>query len=51
MSDFEEFKEKLPSNEKRNSLLTDKKNCDKEYEHVLKACVCYFLSNCYFFTK
>ena len=36
MSDFEKFKEKLPSKEKLYSLLTDKKNSDKEYEHVLQ---------------
>ena len=33
-SDFEKFKEKLPSKEKFYSSLTYKKNNDKEYEHV-----------------
>ena len=36
MSDFENFKEKLPSKEKFCSLLTVKEINDKEYEHVLK---------------
>ena len=36
MSDFEKFKEKLPSKEKFYSSFTDKKICDKEYDHVLK---------------
>ena len=36
MSDFEKFKEKLPSNEKFYSLLTGKIIGDKEYEHVIK---------------
>ena len=36
MSNFEKFKEKLPSNEKFYSLLTSKKIGDKEYEHVIK---------------
>ena len=35
MTDFEKFKEKLPSKEKFYSSLADKKSCDKEYEHVL----------------
>ena len=34
MSDFEKFKEELPSKEKFYSSLTDKKVSDKEYEHV-----------------
>ena len=34
MSDFEKFKEGLPSKEKFYSLLTDRKISDKEYEHV-----------------
>ena len=33
MSDFEKFKEELPSKEKFCSLLTDRKINDKEYEH------------------
>ena len=33
MSDFEKFKEELPSKEKICSL-TDRKISDKEYEHV-----------------
>ena len=36
MSDFEKFKEQLPSKEKFYSLLTGKKITDKEYKHVLK---------------
>ena len=36
MSDFETFKEELPSKEKFHSLLTGKKISDREYEHVLK---------------
>ena len=36
MSDFEKFKEQLPSKEKFYSSLTGKKNSDKEYEQVLK---------------
>ena len=36
MSDFEKFKEKLPSKEKFYNSLTNKKNIEKEYEHVLK---------------
>ena len=36
MSNFEKFKEKLPSNEKFYSLLTGKIIGDKEYEHVIK---------------
>ena len=36
MTDFEKFKEELPSKEKFNSLLTGKKISDKEYEHDLK---------------
>ena len=35
MSDFEKFKEKLPSKEKFYSSLTDKKISDKEYLHLL----------------
>ena len=35
MSDFEKFKEKLPSKEKFYSSLTDRKITEKEYEHVL----------------
>ena len=35
MSDFKKFKEELPSKEKFYSLLTGKKNCDKEYDHIL----------------
>ena len=36
MSDFEKFKEELPSKENFSSLLTDRKISYKEYEHVLK---------------
>ena len=35
MSDFEKFKEELPSKEKFYNSLTDGKITDKEYEHVL----------------
>ena len=35
MSDFEKFKEKLPSKEKIYSSLTCRKINDKECEHVL----------------
>ena len=35
MSDFEKFKEGLPSKENFYSSLTNRKICDKEYEHVL----------------
>ena len=34
MSDFEKFREGLPSKKKFYSLLTDRKISDKEYEHV-----------------
>ena len=36
MSGFEKVKEKLPRKENLYSLLTSKKNNDKEYQHVLK---------------
>ena len=36
MTDFEKFKEKLPSKEKFYSPLAGKKINDKEYDHVLK---------------
>ena len=36
MSDFEKFKEKLPGKKKFFISLNSKKNCDKEYAHVLK---------------
>ena len=36
MSDFEKFKEKIPSKEKFYSSLTGKTISDKEYDHVLK---------------
>ena len=36
MSDFEKFKEKLPSKKKFFISLNSKKHCDKEYAHVLK---------------
>ena len=36
MSDFEKFKEGLPSKEKFYSQLAGKKNIHKEYEHVFK---------------
>ena len=35
MSDFEKFKEELPSKEKFYSSLSDRKITDKEYEQVL----------------
>ena len=35
MPDFEKFKEELPGKEKSHSLLNDRKNTDKEYEHVI----------------
>ena len=35
MSDFEKFKEELPSKEKFYSSLSDRKITDKEYEHIL----------------
>ena len=35
MSNFEKFKEEVPSKEKFYSSLTDKKICGKEYDHVL----------------
>ena len=35
MSDFEKFKEKLPSKERFYDSLTNRKINDKEYEHVL----------------
>ena len=35
MSDFEKFKEKLPSTENFYSSLTSRKVIDKKYEHVL----------------
>ena len=35
MSDFEKFKEELPSKEKFYSSLANRKINDKEYEHVL----------------
>ena len=35
ISDFEKFKEELPSKEKVYSFLTDRKISDKEYKHVL----------------
>ena len=34
MSNFEKFKEELPSKEKLHCSLTDRKIIDKEYEHV-----------------
>ena len=36
MSDFENFKEELPSKETFYNSLTGKKISDKEYEHVFK---------------
>ena len=36
MSNFEKFKEQLPSKEKFYSFLTGKKISGKEYDHVLK---------------
>ena len=36
MSDFEKFKEQLPSKQKLYSSLAGKKISDKEYEHVRK---------------
>ena len=35
MSDFEKFKEEIPSKEKSYSSLTGKEITDKKYEHVL----------------
>ena len=35
MTDFEKFKEELPSREKFYSSLIDRKISDKEYEHVV----------------
>ena len=35
MSDFENFKEKLPSKEKFDSSSTNRNISDKEYKHVL----------------
>ena len=37
MSDFEKFKEELPSKEKFYRSLTDKNISEQEYEYVLKA--------------
>ena len=34
MSEFEKFKEELPSKEKFYGSLTDRKISDKEYEHI-----------------
>ena len=36
MSHYEKIKEQLPNKEKFYSLLTDKKNSDKEYEHIFQ---------------
>ena len=36
MSDFEKFKDKLPSKQNFYILLTSKKISDKNYEHVLE---------------
>ena len=36
MTDFEKFKERLPSKEKFCSSLPGKKISDKKYEHVFK---------------
>ena len=36
MSDFENFKEELPSKEKFYCSLTCKKNIDKKHEHAFK---------------
>ena len=38
MTDFEKFKEELPSKEKFSSLLTAKNINNQEYDHVLNAC-------------
>ena len=35
MTDFEKFKEELPSKEKFYSSLSNRKITDKKYEHVL----------------
>ena len=35
MSNFEKFKEELPSKEKNYSFLTERKTTEKEYEYVL----------------
>ena len=36
MSDFEKFKEELPTRERFYSSLSGEKISDKEYDHVLK---------------
>ena len=36
MSHYEKIKEQLPNKEKFYSLLTGKKNSDKEYEHIFR---------------
>ena len=55
MNNFEKFEEQLLSKEKFYSLLTGKKNSDKEYdkeyEHVLKGCVCYIFASLFFKCK
>ena len=38
MTDFEKFKEELPSKQIFYSSLTDRKLADKEYEHVINVC-------------
>ena len=38
MSNFEKFKEELPSKEQFYSLLTGKKISDQEYKHALNVC-------------
>ena len=38
MSDFEKFKEEMPSKEKFDSSLIDRRISEKEYEHVLNVC-------------
>ena len=38
MSDFEKFKEGMPSKEKFDSLLIDRTISEKEYEHVFDVC-------------
>ena len=38
MTDFEKFKEELPSKQSFYSSLTDRKLTDKEYEHCINIC-------------
>ena len=38
MTDFEKFKEELPSKQSFYSSLTDRKLTDKEHEHFINVC-------------